>query len=158
MNFFNELDGRIFDFSLAGITDNNYLFDVRPDSFYFQSWAVLLGVLAVVISIGLLWWFKKRRERFLVNKSARKIITKHSKIAFVLWSIYVLFILLRTQGVMYLSMRIFPYLLVSLNFVNIVYALITSRRAGSEKEEEKVEVKLTSSENYAKYLPKKKKK
>jgi uncharacterized iron-regulated membrane protein len=158
MDFFNNLDGRIFEYSLSALTDNNYLFDPRPGSFYFSSWAVLLGIIGVLFCVLLLWWFKKRRDRFYVNKQKRKLYTLHLKISLGLWIGFLLFVFLRTQGLAYLSMRLWSYLLILGNVVNLIIAVIKAGRLTLEEDMEIEVMQEASVDNYAKYLPRKKKK
>jgi Trk-type K+ transport system membrane component len=158
MDLINNLDGRIFEFSLSTLFDTSHLFDPRPQTFYFVSWAILLGVLGIVLSLVLLWWFKKRRDRFYVGKGGRRIYSRHSKIALIVWVVYLVFVLLRTQAFAYLSMPFWLYLLVLIQIVNTVYAIVKVKRSDvAVKEEKAVEIE-TSTQDYAKYLPKKKKK
>lgn len=158
MDLINNLDGRIFEFSLSSMLDPNHLFNPRPDSFYFISWAFVLGIVGIILSGVLIWWFKKRRDRFYVGKSGRRIYSKHAKIGLAVWVIYLIFVLLRTQAFAYLSMPFWLYLFVLIELINTGYAIIKVRNIdGSAREEKSVEVE-TSTENYAKYLPKKKKK
>jgi len=157
MDLINNLDGRIFEFSLSTLFDFNHIFNSRPETFYFVSWAFMLGIVGFVLSGVIIWWFKKRRDRFYVGKAGRRIYSKHAKIGMIIWGVYLVFVLLRTQAFAFLSMPFWLYLFVMIELVNAGYAIIKARKSELIKEEKSVEVE-TSTENYAKYLPKKKKK
>jgi hypothetical protein len=158
MNFFQQLDGRIFSISLSGITDNAFLFDPKPVSFYLQSWAIVIAILGLVLTVAAIWFLKKRRDRLYVPKERRHVFTRHAKINIIFWAVYLVLILLRTQGVMYLSMRFLQYLMLFLVLANSLVAVALSFRREPVAEEVEPITGAQGEDAYHKYLPKKKKK
>jgi len=154
-NFFSQIDGRIFDLNLSNLTDNNYLFNTKPDSFYFQSWALVLGVVAVVLTVLFLIFLKRRRGILYIEKGRRHILSFHTKINLVFFSLELVLIFLRTQGTQYLSMRFLAWACLGLVVISFVIALI---RILIYKPEGELSEVIKSDDTYQKYLPKKKKK
>ena len=154
-NFFSQVDGRIFNINLSSLTDNNYLFNTKPDSFYFQSWALVLAVLAVVLTVLFLIFLKKRRGILYIEKGRRHILSFHTKINLVFFSLELVLIFLRTQGTQYLSMRFLPWACLGLVLLSSVVALL---RVLIYKPEGELSEVIKTDDTYQKYLPKKKKK
>jgi magnesium-transporting ATPase (P-type) len=156
--FLSQIDGRIFEinFSNLGNTDNsNYLFDPKPQSFYFQSWAFVIGVLGIVAMILLMQFLKRRRNTLNIEKPKRDILNFHVKLNLVFFSLFFVLVFARSQGMSFLSMRFFEWLSIGLVFVSTIAALI---RVALYKPEEETETEISSDDTYQKYLPKKKKK
>ena len=154
-NFFSKIDGRIFDLNLSNLTDNNYLFDTKPDSFYFQSWALVLGILALVLTVLFLIFLEKRRGILYIEKGKRHILSFHTKINLVFFSLNLVLIFLRTQGTQYLSMRFLAWICLGFVLISSIIALI---RVLIYKPEGELSEAIKSDDTYQKYLPKKKKK
>ncbi len=154
----NEIDGRIFEFTLHPLTDNEYYFNILPQDFKFQAWAVLIGLLSIVVTIFFIWLLKKRRDRFYIEKLTRKVFSRHLKISLGLWILYMLIIFLRTQNVAYVSMRIWIYLLLFINLANLVFAFLKSKNFFRKESVKALDLEEKVGNNYAQYLPKKKKK
>ena len=154
----NEIDGRIFEFTFHPLTDNEYYFSSLPGDFRFQSWAIFLGILWILFTIVFIWLLKKRRDRFYVEKFTRKVFSKHLKISLGLSIIYILLIFLRTQNVAFVSMRIWIYLLLLINLGNLVFAFLKSKNFFKKESVKPLDLEEKVGNNYAQYLPKKKKK
>ena len=154
----NEIDGRIFEFTLHPLTDNDYYFNSMPTDFKFQAWAILLGILSIVLTVFFIWLLKKRRDRFYIEKFTRKVFSKHLKISLGITILYLLLIFLRTQNVAFVSMRIWIYLLIVGNIGNFVFAFLKSKNFFKKESIKPLDLEEKVGNNYAQYLPKKKKK
>jgi E3 ubiquitin-protein ligase DOA10 len=154
-NFFSQIDGRIFDFNFSNLSNKDYLLNTKPESFYFQSWALVLVVLGIVFAVLSLIFLKKRRGILLIEKEKRHILSFHTKINLVFISLSFVLIFLRTQGTQYLSMRLLVWLCLAFVVISSITAVI--RLLIYKPEGEFLEV-IKSDDTYQKYLPKKKKK
>jgi len=154
-NFFSQIDGRIFDFNFSNLLNNEYLFNTKPTDFYYQSWAIVLGSIAILVTVLLLIFLKKRRGILFIEKNRRHILNFHTKINLVFVTLNFIFILLRTQGTMYLSMRFLSWICLAFVLISSIIALI---RVVVYKSEDELSEVIKTDDDYLKYLPKKKKK
>ncbi len=154
----SEIDGRIFEFTFHPLTDNDYYFNSMPTDFKFQAWAILLGIISIFLTVILIWLLKKRRDRFYIEKFTRKVFSKHLKISLGITILYLLLIFLRTQNVAFVSMRIWIYLLILANTGNLIFAFLRSKNFFKKESVKPLDLEEKVGNNYAQYLPKKKKK
>jgi archaellum biogenesis protein FlaJ (TadC family) len=140
-------------FDYTKLFEIGYLFDLSPKGFAYTNEALLFAVILLLTSLLLLWLFKKRRNFVKLEKEPRLALRKHSKISLILSVLLLVFVIIRTQEITFLSARIIPFLLSIAIFINTIIAIIKSRRT-------KVDEKSVNEKDYdyMKYIPKKKKK
>jgi small-conductance mechanosensitive channel len=159
-DFFKQLDGRIFSYNFARLFSWSYLLESKPATFFYQNWAIVLAVILIAVSAIAFVMLRKRREQIRLEKEQRFAFARANKINFVLFVILLILVLLRTQGVMYLSMRLLTLLVLIAALVNSLIAaylafLLPKVKAKTGKSET---LSPVSSDDYQKYLPKKNKK
>lgn len=154
-NFFSQIDGRIFDYKFSNLLNSDYLFNSKPDSFLFQSWAFVICILGIIISILVLLFLKRRRNKLYIEKGRRHILNFHNKINLVLISINFVLVFLRSQGTQFLSMRFLLVLFFGFIMINTIVAIV---RIIVHKPADEIADETKSDDTYQKYLPKKKKK
>ena len=157
-SFFGQIDGRILEFNLRNLTNtdnSNYLFDPKPATFHMQSWAFVVGFLGIVSMVLFLIFLKRRRNILQIEKGKRHILNFHSKINLVFFVVYFFFVFMRSQGVMYMSMRFFEWICL---FFVVLSSLAAVVRVIRYKPESVLEADVKTDDMYLKYLPKKKRK
>ena len=154
-SFLAQIDGRIFEFNFANFGNKAYLFEPKPQEFYMQSWAFVLGLLAIGISVLILLFLKKRRTILFIEKGRRHILGFHTKINIVFFALFLVLIFFRSQGMMYVSMRFLAWMCLGMTLVSSLSAII---RLILYKSEHELETEIKTDDTYQKYLPKKKKK
>lgn len=154
-NFFSQIDGRIFDYNFSNLVNSDYLFNNKPDSFMFQSWAFVICILGILITVLVLLFLKKRRSILYIEKGRRHILSFHNKINLVLISVNFVLVFLRSQGTQFLSMRFLLVLFFGFIFINTIVSII---RMIAHKPADEIANEIKTDDTYQKYLPKKKKK
>lgn len=158
-DFFKQLDGRIFSYDFARLFNWSYLVESQPTSFFYQNWAIVLAVILIAVSAIAYVILRRRRDRIKLEKEQRLAFARANKINLVLFAILFLFVLLRTQEMLYLSMRIFPLLLLVAALLNTLFAAYLAYVAPKIQTSAAAStVETISSDDYQKYLPKKNKK
>ena len=131
----------------------DYIFNTNTGQFYIQSQAVLIAVALVIIAGVGFFLLKKRREFIKLNKDQRLVFHKAFKFNIFISAGVVVFVLLRVGQVSFLSMRFFPIALSIAMLVLYVIALVKAIMYRDHSDTKTVIV-----DEYAKYLPHKKKK
>ena len=153
--FFSQIDGRIFEINFSNLGNKDYLFDPKPGISHFQSWAFLFGFFAILISVLGLIFLKKRRNRLYIERGRRHILSFHTKINLVFFSLFFVLIFFRSQGMAFLSMRFLEWMSLGLVLLSTVAGLI---RVLVYKPESEAESIVKTEDTYQQYLPKRKKK
>ena len=154
-NFFSQIDGRIFEIDFTKLGDKDYLFNIKPGASYFQSWAFVFGFFAILFSVLVVIFLKKRRNRLLIEKGKRHILSFHTKINVVFFGLFFILVFFRSQGMSYLSMRFLEWMSLGLVLINSIAGLV---RVLIYKPESETESEVKTEDTYHQYLPKKKKK
>ena len=131
----------------------DYIFNTNPGQLYIQNQIILLafGLLAVAVAGFLL--LRKRREFIKLNRDQRFALHKVFKINIFISAAILIFVLLRAGQVSFLSMRFFPILL---SIAMLALYLFGLGKVFIYRDREKVKTVIV--DEYAKYLPHKKKK
>ena len=152
--FFETFFSNLAALDINKLTNFSYLTEARPESFTFSGLFTLLIILDLVV-VGVLFIMLKRRVLVLMGK--RKLILKKAiKYNFIFSLIWLVFIIMRYQGVLYLSMRLWHLLFLILLVLGNGILAISFLRA-KKVEEEKVSGNKGFN-YYQDYLPKKNKK
>lgn len=154
-NFFSQIDGRIFDYNFSNLLNSDYLFNNKPDSFLFQSWAFVICILGILVAILVMIFLKKRRGLIYIEKGRRHILSFHNKINLIIISVNFVLVFLRSQGTQFLSMRFILFFFFALILVNTIVSIV---RAIVHKPKDELAEEIKTDDTYQKYLPKKKKK
>jgi hypothetical protein len=112
-------------------------------------------MLAILFTVLFLVFLKKRRGILFIEKGRRHILNFHTKINLIFLSLNLVFILLRTQGTQYMSMRFLPWICLAFVLISSIIAVI---RVMVYKSEDELSEVIKTDDAYQKYLPKKKKK
>lgn len=131
----------------------DYLFSTNPGILHLQTEVLTASFLILAICVLGVFLLKKRRGFIKINRDQRFALQKSFKINSILSAVLLLFVLFRISQVNFLSMRIFPILLCLAVAVVFIIGIV---RAIKHKEFN--EVATVVPDEYAKYLPKKKKK
>ena len=154
-NFFSQIDGRIFDYNFSNLLNSDYLFNNKPETFMFQSWAFVICILGILVAILVMLFLKKRRGVLFIEKGRRHILNFHNKINLILISLNFVLVFLRSQGTQFLSMRFILFFFFALILINTIVSIV---RAIVHKPKDEIADEIKSDDTYQKYLPKKKKK
>lgn len=132
----------------------DYLFNTNPGVLHLQTQAIIASLILLVLAMGGTYILKKRRE-FLknLNRDQRLILRKAFFINIFTSAAVVLFVLFRLGQINYLSMRFLPILTIATMAVVYAFALFKAFQYRDGEESKTVIV-----DEYAKYLPHKKKK
>jgi len=139
----------------------NYLFDTNPGVLEIQSTAYGVAVLSVLLSGLLLFLLSKDFIKYSLERRKRQIISAFLKNNLLFSVILLVIVFLRTQLTGFLSLRIWGVIVLLLMLVNLILTLLKLRQKVQEKDliaAAQTGERVTSTDNYQKYLPKKKKK
>lgn len=131
----------------------DYIFNTNPGTFYIQNQAIIVSLILLGLSILGFYLLKKRREFIKLNKDQRLAMYKACKINMFVSGALVVFVLFRAGQISFLSMRLFPILLGIAMAVLYSIGLIKLIKYRDQEDRQTVIV-----DEYAKYLPHKKKK
>lgn len=152
--FLETLQNTFSGIDFSKLTDFAYLTEPRPESFAFSSLFILLILLDLVV-VGAIYILLKRR--FIVLMGKRKLVLRKAlKFNFIFCVIWLIFILARFQGILYLSMRLWHLLFLLVFIIGnllLVIMFLTSKKVGEEKSSGR-----SGFNYYQDYLPKKNKK
>jgi len=151
-SFFYGIDSRILDIDFSNLTDFKYLLETDLGTSYYQDWFVLLSLFGIIFGLILYWYTKRPRERLEKNK--RFALKRFSRAHVILSIIWLSLTFFRGQGLDYLNMRIWLVLLLLVmvgNIARLIAKIYIKKKAAESKAK-------TTSDDYSKYLPKKKKK
>lgn len=152
--FVNSLTTSLINLDTGLLIDWSYLTQSRPDSFAFSG---LLTLLAIVMFISAAVLFVLLRKKSIEVKGRRKIILKKIiKANFVVSILWLVFIVFRFQGIVFLSMRLWQLLFLMVVFLGNIVGLILYLKTDKIVDTERVVNKGVS--NYQDYLPKRNKK
>jgi hypothetical protein len=131
----------------------DYIFNLNPGKLNLQNQAIIISVLLLAIAVAGFFLLKKRREFIKLNKDQRLTLHKAFKFNMFVSAGLVLFMLFRVGQISFLSMRFFP-IAISLSIavlygIGIVKAIMYRDRDNT---------KTIVVDEYAKFLPHKKKK
>ena len=151
-NFFSELDSRILDINWSDLFDWSYVTSTSQDSFYLQNWAIFISVSGIIISYLMYRFFLRPKKK--IDKHYRFKLRDFSKRNILLFLTLAMFVFFRTQSFKFLNIRLIPLMIIDLMVINLgilIYQMIKVKKYN------KLE-KVPASEEYQKYLPRKKKK
>jgi hypothetical protein len=130
-----------------------YLFNVNPTGFQYRDSVLLISVIFILLFVGGTYLLKKRREFLKINKDQRFKLQYFVKWELALSALLFCEILGRVFAIAYISTRVLPILtLLAMLLVGIFAGL----KAYQLREQRPLQEE--SADEYAKYLPKKKKK
>lgn len=152
--FFNEIISSFSNLDLSRLYDLDYLTEARPDSFAFSGFFTLLVILDFLV-IGVLYILLNRRVLVLMGKR-KTILRKTMKYNLIFCVIWLVFIFIRFQGILYLSMRLWHLLFLVVLFIGNLYFL--SKFLLTKKVHEGRTESKEGFNYYQDYLPKKNKK
>jgi hypothetical protein len=140
-------------FNISNIFNSAYLFNTNPGESTYKGPTFLVSILLLLLTTIAYRALRKKRDRIKLNRDQRLGLLKAVKVNMILSGLLMLFICSRWLSIPVLSMRVFPLVSLLLMFGAAlfgVYQILRYRNSES--------LAGATPDEYAKYLPRKKKK
>jgi hypothetical protein len=152
-NFLQSLDLELLNVDFSLLFSWGYLTETNPETFSFSGWFTLLVVLNLLLMAS--FYVLLRRKAIKIIGKRKVILRKIMKYNTVFSLIWMCFIILRLQGVEYLSMRIWHLIFLIILLIGNCLGLVMFFK--TEKVKRDKTHKVAGANYYQDYLPKTKK-
>jgi len=143
----------ITSYRVSNIFNITYLFSTNPGVSQYSGSMVLASILFLLFMFIAFIALRKKRDRIKLNRDQRLGVLKAMKLNMLLSGLLVFFVCARSLFIPVLSMRVFPLVLISLLLGTTLFGVFKMLRHRNSEPFASV-----TSDEYAKYLPRKKKK